>query len=294
MFLWRACHNIISAMTNLKKKGIEEIPLYPFCKRSEETVDHFLAGCKRSSQLWMRLFPNLEMGKSLNGCFRARWTEWMKILSETKITIAGITCWALWNDRNAVINNKLVLEVNTKADWILEYVNEFSGACKAGAKAEGERIPRKNEWVPPPTGLTKINRDRACANNRSGIGVLSRNDKLDIVAALVDVQAGSNSLSAKIRAIRDGLKLATRLGLKRVLVEFDSLEAIHLICEDEEWWGEVGNWLAEIRTLSSAFSSISFYHIFRELTNRAHYFAREASRLGQPCLWLSNFPCFVC
>lgn len=75
-------------------------------------------------------------------------------------------------------------------------------------------------------GVVKINTDGACATSSSGIEVIHRDDRSENVAAMVDVLPRISPQLAEIAAIREGLRVAVRLGLSRVMLETDSLSSI--------------------------------------------------------------------
>lgn len=77
-------------------------------------------------------------------------------------------------------------------------------------------------------GAMKIRSDASIVGNISGIGVLIWNDKNEIQAALVDLHTVVSPLLAEILVIRKGLHLASRLGLRKVEVESDSVMNIRL------------------------------------------------------------------
>ncbi|XP_022155289.1 uncharacterized protein LOC111022426 [Momordica charantia] len=183
VIMWKVCHNIIPVLKNLQKKGMEV------------------------KQIWRAVLPEAELGSLFNDCYLERWSYWMKNLSASNLRLAEITCWALWNDHNALINKKKIPEAPIK-----------------------RRIPRVNAWRPPPLGcVVKMNTDAAVSTEGSGVGVLLRDGNAEIVAAMIDFHVVKTPLLTEILAIREGLRLATRLGVHRVMVESDSLEALNLI-----------------------------------------------------------------
>lgn len=61
---------------------------------------------------------------------------------------------------------------------------------------------------------------------------------------MVDVLPKMSPQLVEIAAIREGLKIAVRLGLSRVIIETDSLSSIALIREGSLVQNEISNWLA--------------------------------------------------
>lgn len=136
---------------------------------------------------------------------------------------------ALWNDRNGLCNNKFIPDIEAKCLRIHNYVDEF---LRNGAgKVEGEKnrnLPRLRCWNAPSEGCVKINSDATIdqRGGRSRIRVLVQDCHNKILASMIDIHGGLTPLLVEILAIREGVRLAVRLGLKRVIFEADSLVAI--------------------------------------------------------------------
>ncbi|XP_022158489.1 uncharacterized protein LOC111024968 [Momordica charantia] len=214
----------------------------------------------------------------------------MQNLSTSELRLTGITCWALWNDRDALINKKKIPEALIKVEWILKYAEEVRMKYHNGMK---RRIPRVNEWRPPLGGVVKMNTDAAVSEEGSGVGVLLREGNAEIVGAMVDFHMVKTPLLAKILAIREGLSLATRLGVHRVVVETDSLEALNLIGDKSPWKGEAVSWVEDIRAFARDFQEICFQHVFRESNAVAYHLGRETISLRCGFLWRLDFPIWL-
>lgn len=78
----------------------------------------------------------------------------------------------------------------------------------------------------------KMKTGATCGRCRSGLGIIIRDDRNEIVATVVDLHARVSSLLFEIWAIRERLHLAVGLGLRKIMVESDLLEAINLITRD--------------------------------------------------------------
>lgn len=109
-FLWRSAHNFIPATLNLSRRDLDVSPFCPCCRFQVESTTHAL--CLSSSS------ANLVHGSSLCPSTSALkclipWPlwHWQTILSNSKIEIAAITCWVIWNGINHINNQRPILNV---------------------------------------------------------------------------------------------------------------------------------------------------------------------------------------
>ncbi|KAK3218043.1 hypothetical protein Dsin_012013 [Dipteronia sinensis] len=62
IFIWKACHEWIPTMINLARLGIVVQPLFPICKKKDETTVHALWGC-RNLKLICDAWPSISGAK---------------------------------------------------------------------------------------------------------------------------------------------------------------------------------------------------------------------------------------
>ncbi|XP_022141766.1 uncharacterized protein LOC111012047 [Momordica charantia] len=151
------------------------------------------------------------LGVDCNCSFIDRWALWRENLTLEELLLAGIICWANWNDRNQRNNGIDVADVHTESDWITNYAMELLTRRRKTNEAQ-KNLPCLAIWKPPSKGTVKLNVDAAfdVRNQRGGVGVLVRDDRNSILAALISSHNVNSPLLAEICAIREAVRLAER------------------------------------------------------------------------------------
>ena len=112
-------------------------------------------------------------------------------------------------------------------------------------------------WKKPPTGVYKINFDRATTDDGrcSSIGLVIRDFRGEVVIALCRVLQGNFSMDeTKVLVVEEGILLAKEMGLHHITIESDSLYVVQRILS-KEVKGEMGHIVQGILTLLEWFSS---------------------------------------
>ncbi|KAH7852215.1 hypothetical protein Vadar_021864 [Vaccinium darrowii] len=129
--------------------------------------------------------------------FEQWWTSRLLALrtdgeAKEEIGIVAFLCWSLWKSRNKEHFEKqprdpsMILEQGV-ASW-LEY-KSANEASKGSVPAP--KLPHKPIWIPPDTGIVKLNVDGALdeRNGLSGVGIVARDEyegeSLYTIAALI-------------------------------------------------------------------------------------------------------------
>lgn len=92
----------------------------------------------------------------------------------------------------------------------------------------------RRTWKPPEDDAIKLNVDGSSKGSpgSSTIGVLACNNLGDWLFGFADHIGSNFPLQTEIRAINQGLQLAWEKGLRRVVVESESSEAVQFICRE--------------------------------------------------------------
>ena len=117
-----------------------------------------------------------------------------------------------------------------RARSMLETLN-MSKRRLAGVKMNGCRVVDPGaSWKPPPQGWWKVNVDGAFEPALGGgCGGIIRNTHGDCIAGFVCRQLINSSINAEIWSILHGLKCAWDRGLRNILLETNSIEALKMV-----------------------------------------------------------------
>ena len=95
----------------------------------------------------------------------------------------------------------------------------------------------------------------------------------------------------EVLAARRAVIFALELGFDQVILEGDSEIAIQAMNSDDYSAAPFGHIITDIKSLSSSFRSLVFYHTRRLGNKVAHRLAREACNFSSPfCTWIEEVP----
>ncbi|MQL81000.1 hypothetical protein Taro_013466 [Colocasia esculenta] len=130
-------------------------------------------------------------------------------------------------------------------------------------------------WIPPICDFS-LNVDGACKGNpgECGGGGCIRDSQGNVHMAFSHFYGVGTSMIAEVRALYDGLRLATSSGYKLSTIHYDSQVLVNSICEKKmlswrsyRWWREVVSLIREPALMS---------HVYRETNQLADALANFA------------------
>lgn len=152
---------------------------------------------------------------------------------------------------------------------IIDYVHNYRNEYMAAQSCSSRRIrsgfdPRSRsrpKWTLPPSGWLKINCDAALdlQSGRAGVGIICRNEMgvvVECAALRKSVECSVATLEAM--AIFDGLRIARRLGVARIMVESDSEIVIKSLILKAKDFSAHGQFVEASLKLADDFSNVSF------------------------------------
>ena len=184
--MWRACRNAVPTKTALLRRTITVSQLCDQCHVAQEDPLHALKACSKLDVVW----SDVELWNFRNSVGFMDFKElllWF-IAEDKNVDLFAVTDWSVWNQWNKVQLNQLVTALHQVASVSKYWWQEFRAQqvelveiVRQGVRAE------EKCWRPPSVELVKINFDGAVfANeNKSGIGVVIRNDEGLVLASCV-------------------------------------------------------------------------------------------------------------
>ena len=124
-FAWRVCKEILPVCSNLYKRQVCDHPIFPLCKKREETTMHALRECDNIVEVW-RLTE-----------ITVRWTVldedsttmWMNRAFETNdqlnFEFGLVVMWAIWGSRHAVLMNEENRDCKGTAGFASRFFTEY-------------------------------------------------------------------------------------------------------------------------------------------------------------------------
>ncbi|KAM0846858.1 hypothetical protein ACQ4PT_055376 [Festuca glaucescens] len=198
-------------------------------------------------------------------------------------TVLVVTFWHIWESRNDLRNNGVLLHPRRVASKIVSYVdmiNEFLVNPKGPNGRLGLSPPPK--WKPPPELVVCVNVDAALfpPEQRMGWGAVFRNHAGEF---LLSCSEGLHGLPppelAEAIAVRRAMSVARVRGFSRIAVVSDCLSVIQRILASAMDRSTLGAVINDINTLKTDFQSCLFSFSSRKTNVLAHKLARAAQPL---------------
>lgn len=183
-----------------------------------------------------------------------------------------------------------------RSKWIIKYLEDFQKANEKKIPDVLERsraaaLSLQNGWTPPLAGFWKVNTDAAWGNDppSTGTSAVCRDEKGLVVGASAQFyDSNFDGPLAELKAIFEGLSLAKFLGCSKLVLESDCSLAIHFIQGKSPIWSCVEALVANIMTLASQFSDITFVYVNRKCNGVADGLAKWARRMKSNGTWIGD------
>ena len=114
-----------------------------------------------------------------------------------------------------------------------------------------------------------------------------------LVAKSRHVPNGQSALWAEAMTLKDALLLACEQGWENLEVESDCAELVRSFHQDFEAGTDVGQVVADCKTLTLLMHSFSLVHIYREANGVANRLARLASLSTIDSIWYNETPSII-
>ncbi|KAK5792370.1 hypothetical protein PVK06_033484 [Gossypium arboreum] len=151
-------------------------------------------------------------------------------------------------------------------------------------------------WSPPDLGFIKLNFDATFQSDTrtSTTAVLARDYEGKIVGAetylFTDIV---DAFVAEVRACERALIFALRMGLRRLIVEGDSLTIMKKLKAKDKDKSILKTIIHHIRTLENYFEEVCYLFVTRLSNRAAHTLAMESMRRNYFGTWVDGVPISV-
>lgn len=156
----------------------------------------------------------------------------------------------------------------------LSLAAEFQATIMQPSPAPGREIQVK--WHPPDAGWCKLNTDgsaRGCPGI-SGAGGVVRDSDGKWLRGFSRYLGQTNSFTAEVWGLRDGLRMALSLNISALVVECDAKAVLDLVWGQEPQNDKLMPLIVDCRELSKCFHRFSMTHTYREGNQVADVLAR--------------------
>ncbi|XP_065620941.1 uncharacterized protein LOC136063873 [Quercus suber] len=219
--------------------------------------------------------------------------ELREIKNKNQLELFAITVWTIWNQRNRVRVNQPADALHQLAHLSKVWLEDYCGRLFSPDTQVLQVHRLENRWRPPPSEFYKINFDGAVfpREKKTGVGVVIRDHRGQVIASsskLVHQQLCSNGIEAL--AAGCDLSFALDVGVKRAILEGDSLSVIKGLMEEERMLVPLGLLIKDAKRLSHNFDEFCYSHTKRECNALAHNLARYAVSIPDFLVWMEEVP----
>ena len=181
--LWRACRNSLPTKQNLVRRTILQNPNCDRCSLQAEDTLHALWSCTSLNEVWE--------GDRWNFRSRIHFADFKELCSwifenGKPMDLFAIQVCSIWNQRNKLRLNHTCCLPKDLQQMAEESWNEVRRSNLRHNRFSSSSMPQ-TMWTTPTPNTYKINYDRALSNAdyKSGIGVVVRDCRGEVIASLV-------------------------------------------------------------------------------------------------------------
>ncbi|KAL9437050.1 hypothetical protein AB3S75_022984 [Citrus x aurantiifolia] len=282
LFLWQIMHGKLKTHDELARRHIHAPLECDRCGGAVEDILHALRDCSCIIQVWRKLVPKANH----NSFFSSTLRDWIagNLQNKWKITsslpwdcIFGVAVWRLWFWRNHFLFEGKLMDSSTIYMDVMARASEIYRVNNSIISQQPQRKEIFIRWMPPPWPWCKLNTDGLCKNGwEAGAGGVLR-DSVDHWISGFCMRIGESSvLMAELWGLFQGLTLAWDVGIKRLLVEVDSLGVTQMISKQAVVPNVFHALIVAIRDLLSRNWQTSISHVYREANSAADFMANMA------------------
>jgi ribonuclease HI len=276
VFLWRLARQSLPTGDVLHHRNMAPQSNCAICGE-EDSWRHSLVECHHARSVWALASEEIsDFVYNLQEPHSKAWIAAMiKSLSQTEVTQVVVTMWALWHARRKIIHEGLFQSPLSTHCFIRRFIVDLEVLAHAPSSTS-ERGPMAPRWIPPPSGVAKVNVDAVVSKNFSiaVIAAVARSTAGEFLGASSMVLKGlSDPETLDALACREGLSVAADILLQRVRVTTDCQNMIRSI--EGAGRGSYGHLVQELNARRNDLQMVQFVHEGRS-SNGAHCLARSS------------------
>jgi ribonuclease HI len=298
LFTWRLAKHSLPTNDIRNHRGMADDDRCQFCGTAD-LWRHALLDCTLSRCVWALADP--EVTEHLSASDEGEAWLWLAnmfaTLDHDKLTRVLITLWAIWHARQKAIYEQQFQSPLMTHLFMERFIDELRQSEERKPKNPVTNQTRVSPgWIPPPSGIVKINVDAAVgkSHGRGAVAAVARSDRGVYMGASAIVLLGNTDPETlEALACREGLALARDITARAVRVASDCKAVVDSIAEGTR--GVYALIVQELLDAKPEFLSLSFCHDRRICNKEAHTLARSMV-LDSPGrhVWLIDPPIGLC
>ncbi|MQL87437.1 hypothetical protein Taro_019969 [Colocasia esculenta] len=256
LFCWRLLHRAVPVDSRIVDQGIA-LPSRCSCcsNHNSEDLNHLIISSELATDLWNWAAPMLEVNLSSQDNITARLWHLVKFCNMStphgyvSLYVSMLVIWEIWRCRcsmrfegkrrtiQSIVHN--IRFMISTALALVTFNHYAPGRCSTDLCSLGFAPLIKNKsfklvrWIPPESGLV-LNVDGASKGNpgHCGSGGCIRDSSGSLILAFSHYYGFGGSLVAEVRALCDGIRLATEYDLPLSQIQSDSASLVASLKSD--------------------------------------------------------------
>ncbi|KAF7813509.1 ribonuclease H [Senna tora] len=287
VFMWQVIHQRLPTKDRCAAWSDHSL-LCDWCANQVEDQLHVLRDCRHAVNLWNMLVPPSELANFYHCDFR-NWVElnlrldlgMSSSLEWKQVWVTGM--WLLWLWRNKALFDENFSRPYEPHCCVLEFVGNYNSAVDVFSTNRTPSLPRESlvAWEKPPDGWAKVNSDGAVRviDGMFACGAIVRDHNGSWIVGMTRQLAPCSVLKAEAWGALEGLRLARDFGVKKVILESDSMNLVDSLLGRCLSGADVRSIVHEASLLLASFDGFKVQHRWREANNCADFLAN----LGLSC-----------
>ncbi|XP_021721482.1 uncharacterized protein LOC110689043 [Chenopodium quinoa] len=292
VFMWRACQNALPTRKGIGSRISGYDTTCYVCHQEVEDVLHAIKECALARDVWR--CSNYKFVLSLKFRDVVDWWEYLlKEVDEVDVEIMFTICWAIWGARNSFVIEGTQPDSMSIIAYALKVCGEVRDVRANGGKGAILKVVQYAErWSKPSEGWVKMNVDVGVLGEAgTGLGAIARDSNgVVLCAAVHHVKERWGVKEAEAKAVWCGLQLARDRGIKRVVLESDSLLVVQALRGASAGRSTFHLLIEDITNVAASFDDVKWSFVRRNGNRVAHYLAHfQPWDLGQR-MWVDHLP----
>jgi ribonuclease HI len=297
LFMWKASNDLLPTKANLFKRKVVEAKSCPCCTLEEETTFHALWSCPAARDVWESHLSCFQKCYCEGATFKSLVEHCMGKMSKEDLELLAVLARRIWLRRNTLVFEGTFVHPDTVCKGRATSLNEFKRCngkeCIERSPRGTEPIFRPSSWIPPPSGIFKVNWDASLSLKKGwlGIGVIVRDcNGVCLGARSVTKQVKVDPKTTEVIAALFAMHFSKEVSFLDVIFEGDATQVVKEINSTPPYVSRVCHFLENIHLEKGYFRSVSFAYTPRECNAAAHVLAKEASSNKVDLGWLEETP----
>jgi hypothetical protein len=237
LFLWHLAKQSLPTNDVRHHRNMADNDRCQLCG-GQDSWRHALIDCTMSRCVWAledeEIMEHLQCSEE--GDARAWLATMIATLKHEERVRVFVTLWSIWHARRKAIHEQIYQSPLSVHAFVNQFIVDLAQVRSPSSKQAAPGVSEPGPvWIPPPTGVLKINVDAAVSKNtgRGAVVAIARDHEGMFMGASALVFPGNTDAETlKALACREGLALAQDIYARRICLARDCAGVIRSLQQD--------------------------------------------------------------